>query len=171
MSLWSSIRVAFTHYPSLGGMAEHLDCREYTDGGFGWAVDTLLQMTAYNWIQKEKALIFMELSQENRCFFCTQKAVFPINRQDGINSIPCFSRPLTAKKNGDFHPENMSFRHLITQSGAFCFYGSKKWGPIFLEKGLPFHLSQWELVKGRFFQIFFCKHPPKTLSHFKQVKG
>ena len=46
--------------------------------------------------------------------------------EDGTNSLPYFLQPLAAKKNGDFHPETMSFRHLITQSGAFCFSGSKK---------------------------------------------
>ena len=97
------------------------------------------------------------IPQENRCFFCTQKAVFPINRQDGINSLPCFFRPITAKKNGDFYPETMSFQHLITQSGAFCFFGSIKRDLIFLEKGCRFIFLSGNKWKDKFFRSFFSQ--------------
>ena len=122
--------------------------------------------------RKRKHLFSGNNPQENRCFFCTQKAVFHINRQDGINSLPCFFRPPTAKKNGDFHPETMSFQHLITQSGAFCFFGSKKVRVKFFWKRVAVSSFSVGISERTVFSInFFESTPPKTLSHFKQVKG
>ena len=124
------------HYPSLGGtpwLPRINRQRIWMSCWYASANDRLQLNT-----ERESTYFQGIIPQENRCFFCTQKAVFPINRQDGINSLPCFFRPITAKKNGDFHPENMSFRHLITQSGAFCFFGSIKRDLNFLEKGCRF---------------------------------
>ena len=41
----------------------------------------------------------------------------------------------------------------------------------FFGKGLPFHLSQWELVKGQFFQLIFLKAPPKNAFPFQTSEG
>ena len=124
------------HYPSLGGtpwLPRINRQRIWMSCWYASANDRLQLNT-----ERESTYFQGIIPQENRCFFCTQKAVFPINRQDGINSLPCFFRPITAKKNGDFYPETMSFQHLITQSGAFCFFGSIKRDLNFLEKGCRF---------------------------------
>ena len=111
------------------------------------------------------------IPQENRCFFCTQKAVFPINRQDGINSLPCFFRPITAKKNGDFYPETMSFQHLITQSGAFCFFGSKKVRVKFFWKRVAVSSFSVGISEGTIFSNYFLKTPPKDALPFQTSEG
>ena len=103
--------------------------------------------------------------------FCTQKAVFPINRQDGTNSLPYFLQPLAAKKNGDFHPETMSFRHLITQSGAFCFYGSNKWALIFFGKRVAVSSFSVGISERTIFSNYFLKTPPKNAIPFQTSEG
>ena len=101
------------------------------------------------------------IPQENRCFFCTQKAVFPINRQDSINSLPYFLWPLTAKKNGDFHSETMSFQHLITKSGAFCFFGSNKWALNFFWKKVAVSSFSVGISERMIFSNIFLNTPQK----------
>ena len=111
------------------------------------------------------------IPQENRCFFCTQKAVFQINRQDGIKSLPCFFRPLTAKKNGDFHPETMSFQHLMTQSGAFFFFRLKKVRVIFFVKRVAVSSFSVGISEGTIFSNYFLKTPPKDALPFQTSEG
>ena len=111
------------------------------------------------------------IPQENRCFFCTQKAVFQINRQDGIKSLPCFFRPLTAKKNGDFHPETMSFQHLMTQSGAFFFFRLKKVRVIFFVKRVAVSSFSVGISERMIFSKYFLKTPPKNALPFQTSEG
>ena len=70
-----------------------------------------------------------------------------------------------------FLPRNYVISALDYTIRCFLFFRFNQARFKFFGKGLPFHLSQWELVKGQFFNWFFENTPPKTLSHFKQVKG
>ena len=70
------------------------------------------------------------IPQENRCFFCTQKAVFPINRQDGKTHYPAFSSPLQRRKTAIFIPKLCHFGTWLHNQVLFCFSGSNKWKDI-----------------------------------------
>lgn len=111
------------------------------------------------------------IPQENRCFFCTQKAVFPIKRQDGINSLPCFFRPPYSEEKRRFSPRNYVISALDYTIRCFLFFRFNQVRFKFFWKRVAVSSFSVGISERTIFSNYFLKTPPRNALPFQTSEG